>query len=661
MARIYPATPTAPVVKANQGVVGTHDDIAAAALVSLGHVQGDAYVPAGLEQVRQYQFIDDGALAGSGSFVLDGVVQAAGTIITVDADQLAQLRFAAGQGAGSDNFRVRAFDGVHWSDWQAGHVATVPVSSSLTAGSERVCNTYTTNAQETPSVAVLSDGGHVVVWRSAEQNSLWAEIYGQRYDATGAPVGGEFRVNAFMNYDQSQPQVIALAGGGFVVAWTSDGEDGSSYGVFGQRYDANGIAQGGEFRINPSTYSTQHQPSLAALADGGFVAVYSSYQTGTDYNIVGMRFDANGQTVGGQFLVNTTIAGNQDLPSVASLADGGFVVAWQTRGGAVSGQRYDEAGLPVGGEFPISSTYGTADVAVCGLTGGGFVATWVLPWDGNSVDVFAQLFDANGGRVGGPFRVNSYANSDQYEPATTALADGGFVISWSSNGQDGSGYGVYAQRYDGAGVAVGGEFRLNQVTGNNQSASAVAARADGGFVAAWQSIGQDGNGAAVVARVYPASPTASGTYQGTQTADTLIGSTGADTLIGGGGADTYLFGRASGADVVDNRGHGADGDIVGFADGIGSNQLWFQHVGNDLKVSIIGESSGALISGWYQDTINRVAEFRLSDGSSLLAGQVENLVSAMAGMTPPALGQQTLTTEQQQLLDPVIAANWHQS
>ena len=45
------------------------------------------------------------------------------------------------------------------------------------------------------------------------------------------------------------------------------------------------------------------------------------------------------------------------------------------------------------------------------------------------------------------FQVNTYTSSDQYDPSVTALKDGGFMVSWESNGQDGSGYGIYGQRF----------------------------------------------------------------------------------------------------------------------------------------------------------------------------------------------------------------------
>src|SRR5262249_18344584 len=47
-------------------------------------------------------------------------------------------------------------------------------------------------------------------------------------------------------------------------------------------------------------------------------------------------------------------------------------------------------------------------------------------------------------------------------------AAGDYVVTWSSYGQDGSGWGVYAQRYDVNGKALGGEFRVNTTTLGDQ-------------------------------------------------------------------------------------------------------------------------------------------------------------------------------------------------
>ena len=57
--------------------------------------------------------------------------------------------------------------------------------------------------------------------------------------------------------------------------------------------------------------------------------------------------------------------------------------------------------------------------------------------------------------MGSEFRVNTYTSNDQLYSSVTALADGGFVVTWSSYGQDGSGYGIYGQRYAADGTPVG--------------------------------------------------------------------------------------------------------------------------------------------------------------------------------------------------------------
>ena len=72
-----------------------------------------------------------------------------------------------------------------------------------------------------------------------------------------------------------------------------------------------------------------------------------------------------------------------------------------------------------------------------------------------------------------------------------------------SSGQDGSGFGVYAQRYNASGAAVGSEFRVNTTTASNQSAPSVAVDADGDFVVAWQSSGQDGSSFGVYTDINP--------------------------------------------------------------------------------------------------------------------------------------------------------------
>src|SRR4051794_24379083 len=89
--------------------------------------------------------------------------------------------------------------------------------------------------------------------------------------------------------------------------------------------------------------------------------------------------------------------------------------------------------------------------------------------------------------------VNTTTASDQYNPAVSALSEGGYVVTWMSYGQDGSDWGIYAQRYDASGNPVGSETRVNTTTASNQFNPAVTALADGGYVVTWASYYQAGD------------------------------------------------------------------------------------------------------------------------------------------------------------------------
>src|SRR5690606_13041849 len=108
--------------------------------------------------------------------------------------------------------------------------------------------------------------------------------------------------------------------------------------------------------------------------------------------------------------------------------------------------------------------------------------------------------------VGNEFRVNATTIGEQrifeQNPQSVAMSDSGaFVVTWSSFGQDGSGWGVYARRYTSNGSPLT-EFQVNTTTIGNQQNSAVAMRNDGSFIVTWSSELQDGQGFGIFAQRY---------------------------------------------------------------------------------------------------------------------------------------------------------------
>ena len=78
-----------------------------------------------------------------------------------------------------------------------------------------------------------------------DQETTGHGVVGRRFDASGVPEGGEFLVNSYTTGDQRGPAVAVGAGGNFVVAWTSFGQDGDSLGVFAQRFAPDVIFEDG--------------------------------------------------------------------------------------------------------------------------------------------------------------------------------------------------------------------------------------------------------------------------------------------------------------------------------------------------------------------------------------------------------------------------------
>jgi hypothetical protein len=312
-------------------------------------------------------------------------------------------------------------------------------------GSEFPVNSYTTLGQTESDVAMNSSGDFVVTWTSYGQDTYNLGVFAQRYDSSGAAQGSEFQVNSYTTLDQFGPCVAMNESGEFIIAWTSSNPlDGDQTGVFAQRYDSSGAAQGSEFLVNSYKTSSQSNSAIAICGNGSFVIAWcSGGQDGSGYGIYAQRYYANGTAMGGEFKVNTYTSGNQVSPAIAMNESGVFVVAW-----ASSGQ------------------------------------------DGDGYGVYAQKYTADGGTMDSEFRVNNYTSGDQSGCDVKIAPNDHFVITWHSVGQDGNGAGIYAREYTLSGTNSS-EFPVNTYTTNNQYLPKVAMDALGDYTIVWYSDLQD--------------------------------------------------------------------------------------------------------------------------------------------------------------------------
>jgi|tagenome__1003787_1003787.scaffolds.fasta_scaffold20985236_2 hypothetical protein len=324
------------------------------------------------------------------------------------------------------------------------------------------------------SVAPLQNGGFAVTWLTQRDSGPGGPFYRlglRRYTAT-ATLAGEMTIEGPTDSILDDATVVGLTNGGFAVLYNS------SDAPNGRCYTAGGKEVGTILGLPGSVQS------LAALMNGGFVAIFeSSHQAG------GQIFTAGCRAIGSPFPIHSCTSlcrSGYALTSVAALANGGFVATWRdddSSGAGIYARRFTATGTPVGNTFQVN-TYTTGDQTnpvVAGLTNGSFAIAWVSAGqDGSGAGVYAQRYNAGGGRAGGEFRVNTQVQGFQYTPAIAALKDGGFVVAW--NGPDGDSLGVYGQRYTASALPVGTEFRVNAATAGQQDQPAVAGLNDGEFV-----------------------------------------------------------------------------------------------------------------------------------------------------------------------------------
>src|SRR5688572_19855568 len=328
------------------------------------------------------------------------------------------------------------------------------------------------------------------------------------------PVGGEFPVNAHTPNHQVSARVATAPDGAFVVAWASVNQAGpaSAQDVYARRFAASGVPLGGEFRVNTYTTSDQSAPAIAMDDAGRFVIVWgSNAQDGAAGGIYAQRFDATAQPLGGEFRVNTFTGGDEFFPAVAMDADGDFVVTWDTYNASVGdaydvyAQRFDAQGQPRGAEFIVNADVPNHDFtsSVAMDDDGDFVVVWhAEAQDGSQHGVYGRRFDGAGQAQGGEFRVNTFTTGNQTFPAVAMDAGGSFVAAWQSDVQDGDSSAVVARRFGADGAPLGGDFVVNTYTISLQAGASVATDGAGNFIVVWESFGPDQNQLGVRARAF---------------------------------------------------------------------------------------------------------------------------------------------------------------
>ena len=323
---------------------------------------------------------------------------------------------------------------------------TLAVNTMSEITSAVAVNSNTLGDQQQPSIDYAADGSSVIAFRVLDAASD-ESVYVRRIDADGNPIGADIEVRAPSSDYAGDVEVAVADSGAFVVTWASIDQAGLT-GIFARRYDAAGVALGAEFIVNTTTSDSQSSPDIAMRPDGEFIIVWHGNGFDDDAGIFYQRYDASGVAIGGETRASVSTTNSHVNASVDFDASGNFVISWSKLATVwtVGARQFTSAGVG-GAELSVGSS-SSSEIAV--MDDGSFVVVWN---DGiPDHDVYGRRYDASGTALGSAFRISDELASDYGSPQITSDSDGNFAVSYA--GPSGE---VLVRRYLADGTVMGDE------------------------------------------------------------------------------------------------------------------------------------------------------------------------------------------------------------
>ena len=196
-------------------------------------------------------------------------------------------------------------------------------------------NTTLAGDQTDPDIAALTGGGFVIAW--SDMASTTGDVRMRLYGSSASATTGELAVNTTTAGVQQNASISALGNGGFVVAWqenaATDANEPGNWGIRVQRFDSTGAKQGAETHVNTRFAGDQGNPEVRGFRDGSYLVAWLDQLSGTDYVVKGQYFDAADARVGTEFTIGTTAAADASI-RIQESNDGRVLVTWDSPAGA---------------------------------------------------------------------------------------------------------------------------------------------------------------------------------------------------------------------------------------------------------------------------------------------------------------------------------------
>ncbi len=332
----------------------------------------------------------------------------------------------------------------------------LPYDVSGASGTTAFVNAVTAGQQTAPEPVVDSAGNYTVIFN--EGSGLDGDgqgVYLRRFSSTGSALGAPVRVNQATAGNQANASAALFDNNEGIVVWSDSQADGSGLGIYARFINATGTPVNNQFRVNAEIIGNQTQPHVAASADG-FVVSYRDVNRGVivkRYSRTGVELDEN------EMVIAATT--ENCYSSVAMLPGGGFAIAWKTPQSPASSlfnlyvQAFDADGAAVAPARNLVTVWalnqGPPSIAA---TPSGDV--WVL-WDGAElaadregiyVQKLSYAAETVGGNGGGMYNAGDLEISTSTISSNQAAVDGGGLYN--------------ADEFDAINVTISGNEAANQ-------------------------------------------------------------------------------------------------------------------------------------------------------------------------------------------------------
>lgn len=308
-----------------------------------------------------------------------------------------------------------------WEDYRNGnadiYVQSIKPDGFSSGENHKVNETNDNSFQGYPQIGIDSKGKFFIVWEDRRNNAY--NIYGQRFNADGQPLGKNFIISNGDNINLRNrfPKLAMNQFGNSIVAWIVSNDFGID--IYARRYNSNGLALGNSFKVNDD--------------DGFIVGLDHLYEN--------------------EFAIGIDNSNN-------------YVISWteyRNHQAGISYKVYNSNGIPIKNVDRVNfdDYVHVFDYSMCMGPNGYFVISWVNWKNEGNDNIYAQLYNSFGNPIGNNLLINDVPGSIyRHLPPTLSMdINGDFCIAWQDN-RNGN-YDIYGQMYSSSGQLIDSNFKIN--------------------------------------------------------------------------------------------------------------------------------------------------------------------------------------------------------